>query len=204
MDVSWRVTSRYSYIMQCILVESPCAYHFPLRSWTDIPISDPWTHVDVGLAVRKFRHEDILIVGSGGTVHNLYRNHWDQVIRFRDNFAQEYPPEQWALDFRTTAEDALTKNSVRNSPNWLFFFFKRIDLDIVLFSQGPALRRAAIRLMRHPLFRDAHATDDHFASVLFVAGAAGAPEDEGTVNRAMAECWELRNMCNTQFQFGEW
>lgn len=68
--------------------------------------------LDVGLAVRKFRSEGYMIVGSGGTVHNLYRNHWSQVVIHRDNFAQEKPPEKWALDFRTAAEDALTKNSV--------------------------------------------------------------------------------------------
>ena len=46
--------------------------------------------------------------------------------------------------------------------------------------------------------------DDHFMSALFCAGAAGAKEDEGTKNTMKAECWELVNMCNTQFQLGEW
>jgi hypothetical protein len=46
--------------------------------------------------------------------------------------------------------------------------------------------------------------DDHFMSALFCAGAAGAKEDEGTRNTMKAECWELVNMCNTQFQLGEW
>ena len=58
--------------------------------------------------------------------------------------------------------------------------------------------------MKHPLFREAHGTDDHYAPVLFCAGAAGAIEDEGTVNTAPAEVWELEQMCNTQFQFGRW
>jgi hypothetical protein len=47
-------------------------------------------------------------------------------------------------------------------------------------------------------------SDDHFMSALFCAGAAGAKEDEGTKNTMKAECWELVNMCNTQFQLGEW
>lgn len=47
-------------------------------------------------------------------------------------------------------------------------------------------------------------SDDHFMSALFCAGAAGAKEDEGTTNIMKAECWELVNMCNTQFQLGEW
>ena len=78
--------------------------------------------------------------------------------------------------------------------------------------------------MRHPLFRDAHGTDDHYAPCLFVAGAAGDEDDVGTKNTSPAEVWELEQMCNvstelrirsrarkahlaslqTQFQFGEW
>ncbi|EPQ32132.1 uncharacterized protein PFL1_00329 [Pseudozyma flocculosa PF-1] len=136
--------------------------------------------VDIGKALRPFRQEDTLIIGTGGTVHNLYRNNWKQIVLFRDNFAQERPPEKWALDFRTEAEDAVTKNT------------------------GRALPRATLRLMRHPLYRDAHATDDHYAPLLFVAGAAGTEEDEGKPNTVEAECWELQNMCNTQFKFGDW
>jgi len=122
----------------------------------------------------------VLLIGSGGAVHNLYRNHWADMIIYRDNFAQPVPPEAWALEFRQAFADAMTGNS------------------------GPRLRRAITRLMKHPLYRDAHATDDHFMSALFVAGAAGAKEDEGTKNVMTAECWELVNMCNTQFQLGEW
>lgn len=61
-----------------------------------------------------------------------------------------------------------------------------------------------MRLMRHPLFRDAHGTDDHWAPAVFVAGACGSEEDTDSQNYVKAECWELVNMCNTQFQFGDW
>jgi hypothetical protein len=74
--------------------------------------SDPYFHVAIGAAVRPLRYEDILIVGTGGTVHNLYRNAWKNIILYRDNFAQTKPPEQWALDFRNETLDAFTKNSV--------------------------------------------------------------------------------------------
>ncbi|BGP33025.1 hypothetical protein JCM10296v2_004814 [Rhodotorula toruloides] len=143
-------------------------------------VDDPYFHVAIGAAIRPLRYENILIVGTGGTVHNLYRNAWRNIILYRDNFGQTKPPEQWALDFRNETLDAFTKNS------------------------GPALRRAAMRLMRHPLFRDAHGTDDHYAPVLFAAGAAGDQDDKGTKNTSLAEVWELEQMCNTQFQFGEW
>lgn len=55
-----------------------------------------------------------------------------------------------------------------------------------------------MRLMRHPLFRDAHGTDDHYAPVLFAAGAAGDQDDEGTTNTSPAEVWELEQMCNVR------
>lgn len=93
--------------------------------------------------------------------------------------ATPVPPAPWALEFRQALEDAVLKH------------------------RGPELRRAMTRLMKHPRYRDAHGTDDHFMANLFVAGAAGAPEDVGP-NTRLAECWELVNMCNTQFQLGAW
>jgi hypothetical protein len=49
--------------------------------------------------------------------------------------------------------------------------------------------------MKHPQFRDAHGTDDHFMSACFVAGAAGDWEDEEEERgRLGAESWELTNM----------
>ncbi|KAJ5728882.1 Extradiol ring-cleavage dioxygenase class III enzyme subunit B [Penicillium malachiteum] len=93
-----------------------------------------------------------------------------------------YPhsPEEWAMDFRQAVEDAFVNNS------------------------GPSLRRALTRLMKHPQFRDAHATDDHYMATLFVAGAAGSEDDNGSKGRLMAETWELTNMCNSQFTVGHW
>jgi aromatic ring-opening dioxygenase catalytic subunit (LigB family) len=141
---------------------------------------DPHYHVKIGSALRPLRYKDTLIIGSGGAVHNLYRNHWTNITLYRDNLAMPQPPAEWALEFRQAVEDAFTMNS------------------------GPELRRAMTRLMKHPRYREAHGTDDHFMAVMFVAGAAGDVEDQGTKNVMKAECWELVNMCNTQFQLGEW
>ena len=47
------------------------------------------------------------------------------------------------------------------------------------------------RLMKHPMYRDAHGTDDHFMSAMFVAGAAGDEEDRGVKGVMGAETWEL-------------
>ena len=141
---------------------------------------DPHFHMKVGQALRPLRREGYLIIGSGGAVHNLYRNRWLPMLRYSDNFAQETPPEPWALEFRQAVEDVITHNS------------------------GPKLRRAMTRLMKHPLYREAHATDDHFMAAMFVAGAAGNEEDEGVLGELKAETWELTNMCNSQYTIGRW
>lgn len=124
----------------------------------------------VGSTLRPLRKDNYLIVGSGGGVHNLYRNKWLPMVRYCDNFAQDTPPEAWALEFRQSVEDVMTHNS------------------------GPDLRRAVTRLMKHPQYRDAHGTDDHFMSAMFVAGAAGDEEDRGSKGVLGAETWELTNM----------
>jgi aromatic ring-opening dioxygenase catalytic subunit (LigB family) len=141
---------------------------------------DPHFHMRIGEALRPLRKEGYLIIGSGGAVHNLYRNHWMPMLSYSDNFAQEKPPEPWALEFRQAVEDVFKHNS------------------------GPMLRRAMTRLMKHPQYRSAHATDDHFMAAMFVAGAAGDEEDEGNYGELKAETWELRNMCNSQFTIGNW
>ncbi|KAI8632763.1 Extradiol ring-cleavage dioxygenase, class III enzyme, subunit B [Xylariaceae sp. FL1651] len=141
---------------------------------------DPHFHMRIGNALRPLRKEGYVIIGSGGAVHNLYRNHWMPMLQYSDNFAQEKPPEYWALEFRQAVEDVVKNNS------------------------GPKLRRAMSRLMKHPLYRDAHATDDHFMAAMFIAGAAGHEEDEGAYGELKAETWELTNMCNSQFAFGDW
>ncbi|KAF2111900.1 aromatic ring-opening dioxygenase family protein [Lophiotrema nucula] len=139
---------------------------------------DPHFHMRVGAALRPLRMQGYLLIGTGGAVHNLYRNIWQPMLKYSDNFAQETPPEDWAMEFRQAVEDAISGNS------------------------GPELRRAITRLMKHPRYRDAHATDDHFMAAMFVAGAAGSEDDNGSYGRLHAETWELTNMCNSQFTIG--
>ncbi|KAL1897609.1 hypothetical protein Sste5346_003915 [Sporothrix stenoceras] len=144
------------------------------------PRFDPHYHMRVGLAFRRLRAEGYLLIGSGGTVHNLYRNVWYPMVNYCDNFAQPTPPCDWALGFRQSFE------------------------DVINYGGGPRLRLGITRLMKHPQFRDAHATDDHYMAACFVAGAVGAREDEGTRGELGAEDWELTNMCNSQFTLGAW
>lgn len=144
------------------------------------PRYDPHYHMRLGVALRPLRADGYLLIGSGGAVHNLYRNVWYPMIDHADNFAQPTPPESWALEFRQSVEDVLRSGG------------------------GPKLRRAMTRLMKHPHFRDAHATDDHFMAACFVAGLFGGKEDEGECGILGAEDWELTNMCNSQFTMGNW
>jgi aromatic ring-opening dioxygenase catalytic subunit (LigB family) len=74
------------------------------------------------------------------------------------------------LEFRQSVEDVMTRNA------------------------GPNLRRAVTRLMKHPQYRDAHGTDDHFMAAMFVAGAYGDDEDREICGILGAETWELTNM----------
>lgn len=142
---------------------------------------DPHYHMRVGAALRPLREQGYLLVGTGGAVHNLYRNVWDPMIKYRDNFAQVVAPERPLLEFRQSVEDVMTQN------------------------KGPRLRRAITRLMKHPQYRDAHGTDDHFMAACFVAGAAGDWEDEKLDGGVLGtETWELSQMCNSQFTIGTW
>lgn len=146
---------------------------------------DPHFHIKVGTALRPLRAivEKTLFIGTGGAVHNLYRNSWGQMLLYRDNFAMTEAPEACMLDFRQEFADAIMEN------------------------KGPMLRRAMSNLMKLDGYRDAHGTDDHFMPALFVAGLCGAREDaddERMIVKLGAEDWELRNMCNSQYTLGTW
>ncbi|OQV00735.1 hypothetical protein CLAIMM_06194 [Cladophialophora immunda] len=69
---------------------------------------------------------------------------------------------------------------------------------------GPALKRGVVRLMKHPNYRDAHGTDDHYMATCFVAGVVGEEEDRDDQVVLGAEVWELRNQAETQFCAGDW
>jgi aromatic ring-opening dioxygenase catalytic subunit (LigB family) len=145
---------------------------------------DPHFHARVGSILAPLRKEKYLLIGTGGAVHNLYRNHWLQMLRYSDNFAQPSPPDYAMLEFRQSVEDVFVRNTGRG---------------------GGQLTGAVTRLMKHPMYRDAHGTDDHFMAACFVAGAAdGLKESEGEECVLGAEDWELVNMCNSQFTIGSW
>ncbi len=58
------------------------------------------------------------------------------------------------MEFRQALEDVLCKNG-----------------------GGPELKSAVVRLMKHPNYRDAHGTDEHYKPTCFIAGVVGEEED---------------------------
>ena len=129
---------------------------------------EPHFHIEIGRILRPLRKEGFLFIGSGGGVHNLYRTEWIYNAKWRDNFAQDFPPDSTHLEFRQALEDALCKNG-----------------------GGPVLKRAVVRLMKHPNYRDAHGTDDHYMPTCFIAGLVGEEEDRNERVKLGAEVWEL-------------
>jgi aromatic ring-opening dioxygenase catalytic subunit (LigB family) len=172
---------------------------------------DPHFHVALGAALRPLRapgspHGRTLFVGSGGAVHNLYRNVWGPMLRYADNFAQPTPPEPWALAFRQEVIDVFAAGhtaGVAPSPSAAPAYGGILRSGRAGVG-GPLLRRKATSLMKHPRYRDAHGTDDHFMATMFVAGLCGGKGDEGMKGEMGAEDWELTNMCNSQFTLGSW
>lgn len=146
---------------------------------------DPHLHARVGNILSKFRDEGYIIIGTGGAVHNLYRNHWGQMLRYSDNFAQPYPPEAPMLEFRQCVEDVFIRCCRKGV-------------------KKGSLTRGITRLMKHPMFRDAHATDDHYMAACFVAGVVDGSKRDTDECVLGAEDWELVNMCNSQFTIGKW
>ncbi|KAL5115933.1 hypothetical protein ACEQ8H_006155 [Pleosporales sp. CAS-2024a] len=146
---------------------------------------DPHLHARVGQILAPLRDQGYLFIGTGGAVHNLYRNNWSQMLRYTDNFAQPYPPEAPMLEFRQSVEDVFVRNCGSGA-------------------KKGALTRGITRLMKHPMFRDAHATDDHYMAACFVAGIADASKRDGDDCVLGAEDWELVNMCNSQYTIGRW
>ncbi|MCJ1472606.1 hypothetical protein MMC13_001255 [Lambiella insularis] len=142
---------------------------------------DPYFHTKMGTVLRPLRKEGYLFIGSGGGVHNLFRAEWKYMIQYRDTFALERAPDPPQLEFRQALEDVICRNG-----------------------GGPELRAGIIRLMKHPYFRDAHGTDEHYMSACFLGGLIGDEEDHGAKGVLGAECWELRNQGETQFTIGSW
>ncbi len=117
-----------------------------------------------------------------------------------------YPARAWALDFRQEVVDVFCSGyEAASVPRAADALYGPQGPPVSPRGvAGPLLVRKAASLMKHPKYRDAHATDDHFIPTLFVAGLCGAKTDEHMRGEMGAEDWELTNMCNSQFTLGSW
>ncbi len=71
----------------------------PVIAMSVNPDLSPQEQYNIGKTLEKLREEDVLIIGSGGTVHNL------RVLNWRDNGQVD----QWALEFDQWLEARLEK-----------------------------------------------------------------------------------------------
>ncbi|KAI8939736.1 hypothetical protein NX059_003482 [Plenodomus lindquistii] len=134
-------------------------------------------HVKIGRALAPLRKEGLLLCGTGGAVHNLYRNNWIPMITQGDNFQKNRIPAPWAVEFEQSVSDIIAHN------------------------KGATLIGALVRLTKSPRYKDAHPTDDHFYPLLVIAGAV---LDDEVYGERRAQTWELQHMCDDQFVWGEW
>lgn len=73
---------------------------------------NPVFHAKLGKALRGLRKEGILICGTGGAVHNLYRNNWLPLLTKGNNFQVGRKPARWAVEFERAVGDVVTKTGV--------------------------------------------------------------------------------------------
>lgn len=90
---------------------------------------DPVFHVRMGQAIRSLSNHGILVIGSGGTVHNLYRNNWLPLRWYGDNFQVGKVPAKWATDFERAISDVIRDNRVS-------FLFLPLTMCLELSSSG--------------------------------------------------------------------
>ena len=71
-------------------------------------------HVRLGRALAELRSEGILVICTGGAVHNLYRNNWLPMIKsgFQNNLQIGSKPAKWATDFAQSVGDVIANNNV--------------------------------------------------------------------------------------------
>ncbi|KEF59112.1 uncharacterized protein A1O9_03956 [Exophiala aquamarina CBS 119918] len=136
-------------------------------------------HVRIGQAIRSLSNQGILVIGSGGTVHNLYRNNWLPLRWHGDNFQVGNVPAKWATDFERAISDVIRDN------------------------QGASLAGALVRLVQHPKYPLAHPTPDHYYPLLVIAGLMADRGADAPQGEMKAQTWELQNMCNNQWIWGK-
>lgn len=127
------------------------------RPQADIPVVqlslvrglDPSTHLAMGHALAPLRDDGVLIIGSGGAVHNLRAIDWAAL----GPGAKAPPPPAWATDFRAWLDETLALPAA---------------------DRTTALRQWA----KAPGARMAHPREEHLMPLHVAAGAAGSDKAE--------------------------
>ncbi|KAF9568002.1 aromatic ring-opening dioxygenase family protein [Agrocybe pediades] len=139
---------------------------------------DPHFHLKIGQALRSLRKERILLIGTGGGIHNLYNLSWHHIIYYRDTTFRTKPIEKYAAEFAVSMRESCVRNS------------------------GPRLGNALCRLLKHPHFLKCNPTPEHFLPMIYAAGGCTSYEDEESVNAFGGENWEMNTQLNSNFVFG--
>lgn len=147
---------------------------------------DAHFHLKIGQALRSLRHERVLLMGSGGGIHNLYRLYWHHIIVHKDTMRRTQPITEYAGDFAASMRSSCT--------------------DV---QPGPQLGASLCRLLSHPHFYKCNPTAEHFLPLLYVAGGCSSHADRNkdaahpeTVNIFGGENWEMNTQLNSNFAFG--
>ncbi|KAI0060853.1 aromatic ring-opening dioxygenase family protein [Artomyces pyxidatus] len=142
---------------------------------------DPWFHLQVGLALRALRHDKILLIGTGGGVHNLYTVSWHRMLLYQDTLTRTRPVDPDLAGFGASMRECVVKNA------------------------GPHMGRALARLLAHPHFLQCNPSPEHFLPMVYAAGGCSTWEDadgEEYVNVFGGENWEMDTQLNVNFAFG--
>ncbi|TFK55352.1 LigB subunit of an aromatic-ring-opening dioxygenase LigAB [Heliocybe sulcata] len=139
---------------------------------------DPWFHLKVGLTMRSLRAEKILLIGSGGGIHNLYTVSWHRIMFYHDTATRTKPIDPELAAFAASMRESVNRNS------------------------GPQLGNALGRLLQHPHFLKSNPTPEHFLPMVYAAGGCSTWDDSKYINAFGGENWEMDTQLNANFVFG--
>jgi 4,5-DOPA dioxygenase extradiol len=98
VDARWELQRGWDHGVWVVLKRMYPDASVPVVALSVNPHAAPAEQYRIGQALAPLREDDVLIIGSGGTVHNLMNVRWDY----------DGPPEAWAVRFDDWLHDTLT------------------------------------------------------------------------------------------------
>ncbi|KAI9315060.1 Extradiol ring-cleavage dioxygenase, class III enzyme, subunit B [Zopfochytrium polystomum] len=158
-------------------VFTPLLYLFPGCEIPVVQLSlpvtrDPNDYFMIGKALAPLRDEGVLILGLGFILHNLR-----ELFRAMRSGKPSGPPPDWMTDFANRVRAAILESRT-----------------------GEELQKALLATYDAPSYRMAAPSPEHYAPVLFAAGAGS--EDKGTL---VIDGWESLSslFTNDSYRFGD-